>query len=281
MSDEPASSDDSIGNTDYGTNDGSGGYGDSVTDNGSGAGIGVDTNIGFGMNISSSTNSDTGKNPDSIVNYTANGDTADIGTNNDTNSGSTDTLNVPIQTPSPEAVNAPIPAPSDVSAQTPATPQGTPDETSDAEIENGPNRGTGTYTIDYDGTGPFIVRIDVPMETFREMYFDGAIWTPGTDYEVQSGSTILTIPETRLESVSEGSHKIRAVFESQSVQIEFIMQKTSAKETLSPIFESSSVTVLATEKSFPFVQLIGLVLAAGAVAVFGTRVFRQRKATVK
>jgi hypothetical protein len=141
--------------------------------------------------------------------------------------------------------------------------------------------GTGAYAIDYDGAGPFVVRIDIPMESFREMYFDGAIWAPGADYEVRSGSTILTIPEARLESVAEGSHRISAVFDDQTVDIDFILQKAVVNEALTPIAEFSPITPVAIENSTPFAPMIALVLLAITAAVIGIRVLRQRKAAVK
>jgi hypothetical protein len=88
--------------------------------------------------------------------------------------------------------------------------------------------GTSVYTVNYSGTGPFEVRIDIPLEEYREMYLDGELWIRNVDYSVRSGSTVLTISEARLEAMEDGSHIIRADFARQSVEIPFILRKTAS-----------------------------------------------------
>jgi hypothetical protein len=275
-SDQPAVPGGNSGNN--GSN-GSGGYNDSSGNNGSGGNgnpIGDDrsnanTAVGSGSIVSdSSVNSSAGIDVDAAAANTAN----------------TGTSAEPVQAQPSEITNVPNLTVAEASAPVPGTTQ--PQETDgDANaVEGGASDvigeiGTGAYTIDYDGTGPFVVRIDIPMESFREMYFDGAIWTPGTDYEVRSGSTILTIPEARLESVAEGSHRISAVFDDQTVNIDFILQKASANEALAPTAESSPITPVAIENSIPLVPMITLTLLAVTAAVIGIRAFRQRKAATK
>jgi hypothetical protein len=81
------------------------------------------------------------------------------------------------------------------------------------------------YTINYDGSGPLEIRVDIPLEAYQNLYFDDELWIRDADYTVRSGSTILTIAETRLETVSNGSHIIRAEFLNQTVEIPFTLQK--------------------------------------------------------
>jgi hypothetical protein len=151
-------------------------------------------------------------------------------------------------------------------------------DTDDENGETADGGNTDAYAIDYDGAGPFEARIDIPIEEFRELYFDGAIWARGVDYEVRSGSTILTIPEARLNRVAEGSHRISAIFDGQSVDIDFVLQRTATSEALAPVAESVPVTAApATAEDFLSIPMIGLVLAAGAAAVLGTRIIKQRK----
>jgi hypothetical protein len=86
------------------------------------------------------------------------------------------------------------------------------------------------YTVNYSGTGPFEVRIDIPLEEYREMYLDGELWVRNVDYSVRSGSTVLTISEARLEAMEDGSHIIRADFVRRSVEIPFVLRKTASGE---------------------------------------------------
>jgi hypothetical protein len=148
---------------------------------------------------------------------------------------------------------ASAPAPSDTEAF-PALPAATESANANASgaLADG-EAGTGEYTVNYDGTGPFEVRIDIPMELFREMYFDGEIWARGEDYELRSGSTVITIPEARLAKVSEGSHTIRAVFEDRDVDVVFAVQRD------------------ARDKAFPVIPITGLILIVCAALVFGLR----------
>jgi hypothetical protein len=84
--------------------------------------------------------------------------------------------------------------------------------------------GSLTYTLGADGA-PFELRIDIPFAEFRGLAFDGAPWERGTDYAVREGSTILTITAERLSVFDAGVHRVSAVFENETVEIEFLLQK--------------------------------------------------------
>jgi hypothetical protein len=87
----------------------------------------------------------------------------------------------------------------------------------------------GSLTYALDGSGaPFELRIDIAFTEFRGLSFDGVPWERGTDYKAREGSTILTIAAERLEGYATGIHTISAVFENETVEIEFLLQKSES-----------------------------------------------------
>jgi hypothetical protein len=90
------------------------------------------------------------------------------------------------------------------------------------------------YTVDYDGTGALEIRVDIPFEEYQDMYFDGELWIRGVDYDARSGSTVLTVPEARLETVADGAHMIRAVFARGNVDIPFVLDRGAPAGTDPP-----------------------------------------------
>jgi hypothetical protein len=250
------------GNSDSGRNGGSGANSDAGVNNSLGA-SGV-----FSVNNRIGADAGANENGGGLSDFVSDSDGNDIaGTDADTgtNTANADPQTASVLTRPPESVSVgEAPAPVLVPAGE-TTAGGTAD----------------AYTIDYDGAGPFEVRIDISVEEFRELYFDGVIWAPGVDYEVRSGSTILTIPTARLDRVAEGSHRISAVFEGQSVNIDFVLQRTDTRGILAPISESGPITDPTAAKSFFLIPIAGFVLAAGAAAVLGTRILKQRKVAVK
>jgi hypothetical protein len=142
-----------------------------------------------------------------------------------------------------------------------------------------PVGGTGAYTIYYDGTGPLEVRIDIPLEEYQAMYFDGALWTPGVDYQVRSGSTILTIPDARLEAVADGSHIIRAAFARQSLDIPFTLDRADPINGIAPAGVPGPAAPaiepsLEPESNAPFPLYAMLAVLAAAVIIL--RRFKAR-----
>ena len=85
------------------------------------------------------------------------------------------------------------------------------------------------FLLDDSGTA-LVLRVDVPLSEFEKLYFDGELWSLGDDYTVRSGSTILTIEASRLETLAEGWHLIQAVFASSTLNVEFILNKLPTTE---------------------------------------------------
>jgi hypothetical protein len=56
------------------------------------------------------------------------------------------------------------------------------------------------------------VRIDIALAEFEDLYFDGALWTRGVDYEAREGSTALSVGADRLAAHPYGRHGIAAHF---------------------------------------------------------------------
>jgi hypothetical protein len=99
----------------------------------------------------------------------------------------------------------------------------------DSESADAAQEANERITFVLDGSGaPFELRIDIPLAEFRGLSFDGVPWEQGTDYTAREGSTILTIAAERLAGFAAGVHRISAVFENETVDIEFLLQKSES-----------------------------------------------------
>ncbi|MDR1321928.1 MAG: leucine-rich repeat protein [Gracilibacteraceae bacterium] len=128
-----------------------------------------------------------------------------------------------------------------------------------------PEGGTGEYEISYDGSGPLEVRIDIPLEEFRELYCDEALWAPGADYAVRSGSTILTVPAERLAEMEGGRHVLSAVFAAQTVDIAFTLAGTPESGT--GMVVPPAIPAVPPADAPPFAPFFAAVLAVWGTAV--------------
>ncbi|MDR1205983.1 MAG: hypothetical protein LBL26_10975, partial [Peptococcaceae bacterium] len=71
----------------------------------------------------------------------------------------------------------------------------------------------GILYFELDGSGrPLEIRIDIALDDYEALYFDGALWTPGADYTTRSGSTVLTVTAEKLTGFAYGPHEIAAHF---------------------------------------------------------------------
>jgi hypothetical protein len=67
--------------------------------------------------------------------------------------------------------------------------------------------------FELDGSGrPLEIHIDIALNDYEALYFDGALWTPGADYTARSGSTVLTVTAEKLAGLAYGIHEIAAHF---------------------------------------------------------------------
>jgi hypothetical protein len=122
------------------------------------------------------------------------------------------------------------------------------------------------YSLNYDGTGPLEVRVDIPLEEFRELYMDGELWIRETDYTARSGSTILTVSQARMERLEAGGHRLSAVFASQTVDFELTLSGR-------PVLDAGSVK---TGSVIPMAAGAGAVLAAALVMIRQAAAKRRR-----
>jgi hypothetical protein len=125
---------------------------------------------------------------------------------------------------------------------------------------------------------PFELRIDLPFAEFRGLAFDGAPWERGTDYAVREGSTILTITAERLSVFDAGVHRVSAVFENETVEIEFLLQKPAENaaggEAALPGAEADP-SAAKPGLPAPVIAVIAIILfATGTVAMIR---YRRRK----
>jgi hypothetical protein len=110
------------------------------------------------------------------------------------------------------------------------------------------------------------IRIDLPLEEYEGLSFDGAPWVQELDYTVRSGSTILTVAAERLARYEAGTHTIEARFQSETVAVVFDLRKPA------PVTENrseGSADVAPAAGSSPFPAVITGSLAALAAAGWG------------
>ena len=79
----------------------------------------------------------------------------------------------------------------------------------------------------WDGSTPLTIRIDIALDQFRSLLFDGQHWSADADFTVREGSTILSIPPERLKQVDAGKHTLSAQFVSETVEITFDLIKAA------------------------------------------------------
>jgi hypothetical protein len=92
----------------------------------------------------------------------------------------------------------------------------------------------GRFYFILDGSGtPFEVRIDLPLEAFQGLAFDGAPWAPA-QYGVRSGSTVLTVAAARLAQYPAGLHTLTASFAEETVDIVFDLRKPEEENEAAP-----------------------------------------------
>jgi hypothetical protein len=116
----------------------------------------------------------------------------------------------------------------------------------------------GRFYFKLDGSGaPLEVSIDIPLEEFMGLRFDGAPWSEGDDYSVRSGSTVLSIAAERLERSEAGVHTLSARFRSETTEIVFELIKGATAPAASPSGEGAA--------AFPAAAMIAIIAALAAL----------------
>jgi hypothetical protein len=134
----------------------------------------------------------------------------------------------------------------------------------------------GTLYFAWDGSAPLELRIDIALAEFEGMDFDGEPWTLGTDYDVRSGSTVLTVGAARLETVEAGMHTLRARFTAETVEIPFELRKPVAATANVPATGDSGTGDAAEDER----RMPGAPIAVAAIVLLialGTVFFAIRK----
>ena len=103
-------------------------------------------------------------------------------------------------------------------------------------------------------------KIDTDIKEFKKVLVDGKE-LKDTDYDIQSGSTILTLKPSFLDTLSAGKHKIRFEFNTGSVEAYFtVKDKENSSQT-----ESANTGV----QNKYGLWIVLLLVAAGGLAGFG------------
>ena len=110
-------------------------------------------------------------------------------------------------------------------------------------------------------------KIDTDIKEFKKVLVDGKE-LKDTDYDIKSGSTILTLKPSFLDTLSAGKHKIRFEFNTGSVEAYFtVKDKENSSQT-----ESANTGV----QNKYGLWIVLLLVAAGGLAGFGI-LFKRRK----
>lgn len=103
-------------------------------------------------------------------------------------------------------------------------------------------------------------KIDTDIKEFKKVLVDGKE-LKDTDYDIKSGSTILTLKPSFLDTLSAGKHKIRFEFNTGSVEVYFtVKDKENSSQT-----ESANTGV----QNKYGLWIVLLLVAAGGLAGFG------------
>jgi hypothetical protein len=115
------------------------------------------------------------------------------------------------------------------------------------------------------------------------MYFDGELWTPGEDYAVREGSTILVITAEKLADFAYGMHEISARFTGdRTVAFAFDLRGSAPANGREPgpaaPAENAANAALAAGSGIhaaPFVAALVLVLLIAAALILRARRLRR------
>ena len=111
-------------------------------------------------------------------------------------------------------------------------------------------------------------KIDTDIKEFKKVLVDGKE-LKDTDYDIKSGSTILTLKPSFLDTLSAGKHKIRFEFNTGSVEAYFtVKDKENSSQT-----ESANTGV----QNKYGLWIVLLLVAAGGLAGFGILSKRRKK----
>lgn len=69
-------------------------------------------------------------------------------------------------------------------------------------------------SAEYQGEGALTFTVDADIRNFLDAYLDGAMLTRTVHYDVNVGSTVITLHESYLQTLAAGEHRLRIVFAS-------------------------------------------------------------------
>ena len=128
----------------------------------------------------------------------------------------------------------------------------------------------GNYYFDLDSSGkPLELVYDINFEDFDGLYINGILWTPGVDYTVRSGSTIITISAARLAQLGEGTHTLTAIFAGEPVEIVFSLNAPEAPDIREPLIPDVLLPSLPAEQSDPVSSFPVLLVTLSIIGVGG------------
>ena len=144
-------------------------------------------------------------------------------------------------------------------------------------IEGLPMDENGNYFFNLDGSGtPLELRIDIPLDQYLDLDFDGSLWEMGVDYRAISGSTILIFTAERLEKLEAGEHTLQAIFATQTVSVTFMLNKlayslssTSAEQAAPEPAQASTVVDRSPESDGEVAASENTSITPMIVSVFG------------
>jgi len=125
---------------------------------------------------------------------------------------------------------------------------------------------------EWPGFGSLTTRIDIDIELFKQLTFNGKALVKGVDYAVTKGSTIVTLFESFLKTLPAGTHLIYAEFEGQKVPITVTIPQSAIVGADAAALPRHPATGSATV----FYSIGGLLVATGGLTLAQTA--KRRKA---
>lgn len=128
-------------------------------------------------------------------------------------------------------------------------------------------------------TDPLTFVLDGEASLFKDLYIDGKLVDKG-NYEIKSGSTIVTISSDYLETLDIGNHKIKAIYSNGSTpETNFsVVEKTISEDNKNEeIITSNETTKIENPQTGDNIIMYIAIMLMSALGVFGTVVFIKKE----
>ena len=141
---------------------------------------------------------------------------------------------------------------------------------------------TATGSSTYNGSGDFVVISDGPFADFTALQCDGVTLTQGTHYTVVSGSTVATVKESYMQTLSNGAHTFTFIFSDGTAAHTVTVSKSGSSTSPAPSAPQDSTTTPTsgspqTDDASNMGPWVMLLVASLAALCAGVILWRRRR----